>query len=47
MTAVQIFDYNRGLHECLTKHLKIFEKDIHPSHNPVYNSLFVCIPWTV
>ena len=28
MTAVQAFDYTKGLQECLTKHLEIFEKDI-------------------
>ena len=39
MTAVQAFDYTKGLQECLTKHLNIFEKDIHPSHNPVYNAI--------
>ena len=39
MTAVQAFDYTKGLEECLNKHLKIFEKDIHPSHNPIYNAI--------
>jgi hypothetical protein len=39
MTAVQAFDYTKGLQECLTKHLKIFENDFHPSHNPVYNAI--------
>ena len=39
MAAIQIPDYNKGLQECLTKHLKIFEKDIHPSHNPVYSGM--------
>ena len=39
MAAVQVFDYNKSLQDCLTKHLKIFEKDIHPSHNPVYNGI--------
>jgi hypothetical protein len=36
MAAVQAFDYNKGLRECLIKHLKIFQKDINPLHNPVY-----------
>ena len=37
--AMQAFDYTKRLQECLTKHLKIFEKDIHPSHNTVYNAI--------
>jgi len=39
MAAVQIFDYNKNLQECLIKHLKIFQKDISPLHNPVYNAI--------
>ena len=39
MTAVQGFDYNKFLQECLIKHLKILQKDIHPSHNPVYDGI--------
>lgn len=39
MTAVQAFDYTKGLQECPNKHLKIFEKTIHPSHNPIYNAI--------
>ena len=39
MTAVQEFNYNKCLQECLTNHLKIFEKDINPLHNPVYNAI--------
>ena len=39
MTAVQAFDYTKALQECLTKHLKIFENDIHPSHNLMSNGM--------
>ena len=35
--AVQVFDYNKQLLVCLTKHIKLFENEKHPSYNPVYN----------
>ena len=37
--AVQVSNYNKNLQECLNKHLKIFEKDMSPLHNPVYNAI--------
>ena len=39
MTALQVFDYNKSLQGCLIKHLKIFQRDISPLHNPVYNGI--------
>jgi hypothetical protein len=39
MAAVQAFDYNKDFKEYLTKHLKIFQKDMNPLHNPVYNAI--------
>jgi hypothetical protein len=38
--AIQVFNYNNALQNCLTKHLKIFENDIHTSHNPIYIQIF-------
>ena len=37
-TGVETSNYNKNLQNCLTNHLKIFEKEISPLHNPVYNS---------
>jgi len=39
IAAVQEFDYNKGIQECLNKHLKIFEKNNNPLHNPDYNEI--------
>ena len=39
MTALRVFDYNKSLQGCLIKHLKIFQRDISPLHNPVYNGI--------
>ena len=39
MTTVQEFDYSKRIQVCFMKHLKIFQKEINPLHNPVCNAI--------
>ena len=40
-TAIKNPNYNKNLENCLTKYLKVFKREVSPSHNPVYNSSII------